>query len=342
MLYGIQIAAGTLTNNSEKSFTFFQQIFFYGFLFFIPIAPLLAASAFIQSTTALQQRLACWFLAGSCIFIVAALLVWGMRSVAMIAVLLPLALLSYTGKVDWRKMVLPALGLMVLVYGVVTFVRISSFRSLLSQTSNLTELSMDNVASAVMKPREDSKGVGNLALYDMSYRTAGLEAPAAFIQAQAEGRLSWQWGKTVQAGFLQALPAWLRPVFTIPECIKSAPLNLGIFRPGDWVTTLLSEFVFDFGPFFLFFPAVIAGFGLGFIDQTLLGLGQRRVLDGLLIVRFAFFLFIILIGSGISDMTLLFFKATFGYIVFFILLGNLLRFSFAVAKEKYRVKSHLI
>jgi hypothetical protein len=328
LMYGMRYDSGLLSANMVRKFSLCQQLFFHGLFHFLPIAPMLAATALVQATMSHQLRLARWLLATACLMTVMALSVWGMRSTAMMALILPLSLLVYVGKVKWRKIALPALGLIMVVYGAVTFIRGSELKSLLSRTLNITKLSMSDVVSAAMTARNEKQTVLKRALGDISYRTAGLEAAASLIQAQTEGHLSLQWGKTIQAGFLQALPVSLRPAFEISERIKTAPAYLGIFQAGDWVTTLLSEFVLDFGPFLLFIPAVIAGMLLGLIDRALLWFGQNPALEGLLIVRFAFLLFIIANGGSLAGMTLMFFKAAFGFIVLFILTGNIARISF--------------
>lgn len=322
-VYDTQMMMGEALANMP----FKQQLFFHGLFYFLPLAPVLAAAAFVQAVGYRQRRSTRWLLVIACLMTIMALLTWGMRSVAMLALAMPLGLLVYAGKVNWRKVVLPAFGLVVIVYGVITIVRGSDFRSLLAQTPDITQLSMSEVGSA-LTTRGENQGVMKRALSDASYRTAGLEATAALIQAQTEAHFPLAAGKTIRAGFMQALPASLRPAFEIPERIKTAPFNFEIFQTtGDWVTTLLAEFVLDFGPFLLFFPAVLAGFGLTFIDRALLGMGRRPALAGLLILRLAFFLFMIVHGDGLADMTLKFFKATIGYTALFILLGNITRIS---------------
>ena len=319
--YGIYYYTGSVL--SEEMVSLYQKMFLYGLFSFLPMAPMLAAAALVQATVPRQRRLARWVFAGACLMTFMTLAIWGMRSTAMLALAMPLGLFIYAGEVDWRKIVLPAVGLIMVVYGAVTVIRGSELLSLLAQPSDITHLSRSDVVSAVMTAQNENLGVAQRALGDASYRAAGLEAVAALIQAQTDAQISLQWGKTIQAGFMQALPASLRLALDIPERIKTAPAYFGIFQPGDWVSTFLAELVLDFGPFFLLLPAVLVGFGLGFVDRTLLGLGQRPALEGILILRLAFLVFIISNGTSFADMTLLFFKATIGYTALFILLGNM-------------------
>jgi len=330
--YGVHFDATMLSGEAMAGLPFSQQLFFHGLFYFLPIAPVLAAAAFVQAAKPRQRQLARWLLAVASLMIFAALSVWRMRSTAMLSLAMPLALLAYAGKIDWRKIVLPAMGLMMIVYGIGTFVRGSDFQALMARTSDFTQLSMNEVVSALMT-RAENQGVLESAMIDASYRTAGLEATASLIQAQTEAHLPLQWGKTIRAGFMQAFPASLRSALEIPERIKTSPAYLGVFEEGDWVTTMLSEFVLDFGPYFLFFPAVLAGLGLALIDRALLGLGRRPALKGLLIIRFAFLLFMVSNGGSLADMTLMFFKATIGYATMFLLLGNVARISEKVKCE---------
>lgn len=324
ILYGETFDAAMLAGEAMAGLPFSQQLLYHGLFYFLPIAPVLATAALIQAANPRKRQLARWLLVIASIATFSALLTWGMRSTAMLSIALPLGLLVFAGKVNWRKILLPAMGLVVIVYGAVTFVRNSDFQALLARTSDLTQLTMRDIASALIT-RSTEQNVMQRVLVDASYRTAGLEAAASLIQAQTEARFPLQWGKTIRAGFMQALPVSLRPTFQIPERIKTSPAYLGLFQEGDWVTTILAEFVLDFGSYFLFFPAVLAGLGLALIDRALLGLGRRPALEGLLILRIAFLLFILSNGGSLADMTLMFFKATIGYTALFLVLGGVAR-----------------
>ena len=133
------------------------------------------------------------------------------------------------------------------------------------------------------------------------------------------------------AGFRQALPAAMRPDFEVPERVKTAPSNFGIFTEGDWVTTFEAEAVLDAGAALTFLPGIVAGFLLGAIDRALLRIGNVAGFDGVLVARMAFLIYPIAVGGSLADMTLLFLKATAGYVVLFVLLGLCVN---AVARQR--------
>ena len=318
-MYGLRV--GTLMTAEEViDMSLGQQLLFHGLFTFLPVAPLLAACAYVQAGSVPQKRRTWRLLVVSTLLIVAMLALWRQRSAAMLAILLPISLLIYVGRLSWRRAVVPLLVLIPLAYALVTVVRISDLPGLVSATGS-SSLSVSRMIS-VLGERPGDQTVLEKALYDASYRTAGLEAVAALLEAQARG-LEPRGGVVIRSGFLQALPALLRPRFYMPEQVKTAPSYYGVFLEGDWVTTMLAEFVLDFGPIWLFFPAVFAGLGLGLIDQVLLRLGARSSLQGLLILRFAWFVRLILIGSSVAGVTLLFFKSTVGYAALLLVLGLL-------------------
>ena len=318
-IYGLRF--GTLLTEEEViNMSLGQQLLFHGLFPFLPVAPLLAASAYVQAGSVLQKRRAWRLLVVSTLLIVVMLALWRQRSTAMIAVLLPVLLLVYTGRFAWWRTVVRLLVLIPLAYALVTMVRISDLPGLVSAAGS-SGLRISKMISSLGKQSGYETVLGQ-ALFDASYRTAGLEAVAALLEAQTR-ELEPRWGIVIQSGFLQALPASLRPKFYMPERVKTAPSYYGVFREGDWVTTMLAEFVLDFGPVWLFFPAVLAGLGLALIDRLLLRLGAQLPLQGLLVLRLPWLIYLIQIGSSVADMTLLFFKGTVGYAALLLILGFL-------------------
>lgn len=320
-LFGVETAVGAITNEELTNMTLIQKLLFHGLLHVLAMAPILAAAALVKARNFKQQRLSKLLLFFACLLTLGVMLIWGQRSTAMLALALPLALLTNVRIISWRKAIFPTIGLMFIIYSCITIVRDSDLLPLLSRTPDLSQLTISDVASALTSKDGNDHSVATRGVMDLSYRTAGLEAVAALIQEQYEGRLHLQWGNTIYCGFLQALPLTLRPEADITARIKTAPAYLGVFQPVDWVTTVLAEFVLDFGPFLLFFPAVFAGVALTLIDQILFRLGQKPALEGLLILRIVFFLFIISSGDSLADMTVMLFKATIGYTVIFIILS---------------------
>jgi len=174
----------------------------------------------------------------------------------------------------------------------------------------------------------DVESVLGRALSDISYRAAGLEGVAAILEYQSRGRVELQMGAVTAAGFEQALPASMRPAFENLKQVKIAPSYLGIFQPGDWVTTFLAELVLDYGVIWLFFPAAVAGLLVGCLDAIWLRIGQLSVLSGLIVLRIPFLLYPLTIGSNFAAMTVLFFKATVGYWILLLMIGISMRIRF--------------
>jgi hypothetical protein len=319
--FGVQSASGEITGEVLTNMTLSHQLIFHGLHGVLPIAPILAAAALVKASNSLQQRKAKLLFVLACFLTLSILLVWGQRSTAMLALALPIWLLVYARIISWQKVLLPIIGVMFFVYTSVTVVRDSNLLPLLLMTSDLNQLSISEVITALITMQSKDHNLATRALMDLSYRYAGLEAVSALIQEQNEGRISFQWGNTILCGFLQTLPVTLRPDIDLACRIKTAPAYLGIFQQGDWVTTILAEFVLDFGPFLLVLPAVLSGVILTFADRILFGLGQFPSLGGLLILRIMFFLFIITNGGSIADMTIMLFKATIGYTIIFVFLS---------------------
>ena len=247
------------------------------------------------------------------------LMVWQMRSTAMLALAAPIALAVYSGRLSWRRTLLPVLIVVPLAYYLVTVVRGSSLPQLLSR-GDILRVQVGDVVAA-LRERSTDRSVVNWALRDLSYRTAGLEGVAAIVEAQAEGRLDMKLGRVTGAGLLQALPASLRAAEGYQERLKTAPAHYGIFLKGDWVTTILAEQVLDWGPVFLLVSAFALGLVLECIDRGLLALSRVRVLRGLVIIRYAWVFEILVFEWGLADVTLMFVKAIAGYIVVFIVAG---------------------
>lgn len=320
--YSSQFVTGAMTSEAMAELCLVDQLVFHGLLYFLPIAPLLSAAALLQSAVPRNRRWIKLLLAGASVTTFLALATWGMRSTAMIAIMLPIALLSHAGAINWRRAVLSCAVLLTLIYSLVTYVRHSELSTLLAETTSLRDLTIANVADS-LRQRRVEEGVLEHFVGDLSYRVAGLEAAAALLQAQREDRLFLQFGRVTLAGFKQALPSSFRPEFEIAARVKTAPSHYGIFQSGDWVTTVLAEQILDFGPYFLVVPAAIAGFFMALIDRALLVLGRLEILQGLLVLRLAFFTFIVSNGGSLADISLLFFKATIGYTALLVFLGLL-------------------
>lgn len=321
--YGVQVATEKLNDDFVGNMNLLEQLLFHGIFKILPIAPLLAAAGYVKANSRGQQKFAGFLLVFASIMTILILLIWGQRSTAMIALAMPIGLMINAQKINLRKTLLPIIVLLVLIYSSVTVVRGSRLLPLLALTPDISQLSMTEVISAITTKKNEDQALAMRALGDASYRTAGLEAVASLVKEQYEDRLPLQWGKTVISGFLHALPASLRPEPEVMTRIKTAPAYLGVFQPRDWVSTILAEFVLDFGPVLLFFPAVICGVVLTIIDFMLLGAGQCSPLNGILILRIIFLLSISNDGS-FADWTIMFFKATIGYTTLLTLLGMLL------------------
>lgn len=318
--YGLDFS-NTLTAATVTGFSWGEQLFFHGIFGFLPVTPVLAASAYIQAVSPRQRKVALWLLMAVTLGTLGSLFAWRMRSTAMIAAVLPIVLLTYAGVFKWRRTLIPIVLAAILVYSGVTSVR-NNLENM-SGPSGIRDLKMEDWWAVLTT--FDLGAVWDRTLVDASYRTAGLEGVAAIIQAQDRGKVEIQLGKVIVAGFMQALPASMRAEFENPMRIKTAPSYLGIFTPGDWVTTFLAELVLDFDVVGLFFPAVLVGLLIGSIDIFLLRLAQIPALRGLLVVRIPFLLYPLTIGGSLADMTLLYFKATVGYLVLLSLIGLLIR-----------------
>lgn len=328
--YGIQYYLMFSDEDQLAALPFWEQLLFHGIFPFLPLPAFLAAAAMVAARTRRQHRWGVVALIVLAAFNIAALSVWGMRSTAILAFLLPMALLVYTGRVRWHKMLLPAVVVATLVYAVVTVARVSNLGEQLGQGTSFTL----GTASEVLEAGADKTVLLERLTSDLSYRTSGLEAVAGIIHGQNAGVLRPMGGRVVLAGFIQALPAALRPVPELPNRIKTAPSNAGWFVPGDYVTTLLSELVMDVGPWLVVLPAVAVGLIFALFDRTLLMLGQRPALQPLLVVRMGWLL-TVLSTDGLANSTLMFVKGTIGYSVFLVVFGV----AGSVAHKLARVKA---
>lgn len=339
-LYAAQVATQVLMDEDVAGMQLGEQLLFHGLFNVLPIAPILAAVGCIKAESRGQKRTAGFLFVISGIFTLLVLSIWGQRSTALIAIAIPIGLLIYTKKINLHKTLIPATLLLVLIYSGVTIVRDSDLPSLLASSPDISQISLDEVVSAITT-RPGDQDMATRAFTDLSYRTAGLEAVASLIQEQSDSRLSYRWGNTILGGLMQALPASLRAESEIVTRIKTAPAYSGVFQPGDWVTTILAEFVFDFGPLFLFLPAIVCGAFLTLIDRFLFGLAQHSSLEGLLILRIVFLLFIISNGGSFAEMTIRLFKGTFGYTIIFLLL-SILTFVSSKMKINKRILCDLV
>jgi hypothetical protein len=317
--FGLRFDATMLVEGVTATFTLLELVLWGGIFYFLPIAPLLAAAAVVQSPNRRARRSAVGLLVFATIASLAVLMVWRMRSTAMISVVLPVALLVHARILPLRKTLMPGAVAMVVIYAVVTFIRLSQVAGILAQSTGGSV----NVGSVVEVMREGRGGsIVDKAMFDLSYRAAGLEGVAAILHAQDQNRVGLLMGRSTVAGFAQALPGSLRGRAGIPERIKTAPSHLGIFGESDWVTTFLAELALDFGPFALVAPAVLVGFLFGLVDCLLLILGNHSPgLQGLLILRMPWLLTFILMGSSAADLIAFFFKANIGYTLLLVLIS---------------------
>jgi hypothetical protein len=307
-----------------------HKVVIYGVIRLLPVAPILAASAYLQAKTPQGKRCCFFLLVSSSILMVLTLAIWGMRTNAMISVALPVWMIGFFRERKWSSVVLRLLILSTMIYGGVSVVRLSQVSVSLVDPG---EGSISHIFSAVTRPATD-RAVLDYAVSDASYRMAGLEANAALIEAQETGLLRLRWGKVMWAGFIQALPAWLRSDFLNPERIKTAPAHYGIFAEGDWVSSVLAESVMDFGPIGVLLPGLLAGFVLNVMDRTLLWFGSRcPSLEGLLVIRLAW-LVQILDFTSLADVTILFLKAVSGFIAVFVLVGFVLQLDHGLFRRR--------
>lgn len=317
--FGLEWGA-ILEAETPPAFGFVDQLLLYGALPWIPVIPLLAASAYVTARDGRRRRWALVALGMAAAIVMAGMAIWRMRSTAMAALILPLALLAYLGRMRWRSILVPSAALAVVAYAVVTVVRLGDIPSLVARGGGTSAIDRVDVVDAVRASSSDS-GVLESAAVDASYRAAGLEPVAAILYAQDKGEISPGYGRTVAAGFLQALPAATRPDLANSPPIKFAPARRRVFQPGDWVLTVLAELVYDFGPVLLVVPAVVVGFLLRAIDDLLLGLGSRDGMEGFRVIRLAWLVAIVFFEFSLADRTLLFFKATMGYSVLIVATG---------------------
>lgn len=298
-----------------------EQLLFHGLQSFMILIPLLAAIVW-QKTPRGSRALGCVLTVCGATSIVL-IAVWRLRTVAMIAIALPFCLFALRrgrGRHPWKWLVW-GLAVVVAVYAGVTAFRVSGIDEALRQAGSAkVDMAMLREAGGL---RNEENTVARRAMLDVSYRLAALERVASLIEAQNRGLLEKLYGRVMLAGFVQALPAGIRPDGGAPLRMKTAPLELGIFEEGDWVASMLAEAVLDGGVWGCLVAGFVAGAVLGAIDRSLLTLGHRRFLGGLLIVRMAYLLYPIVIGGSVADMTLMFVKATIGYCLLLVLGGAL-------------------
>lgn len=314
--FGIEFNA-TLSEERVARLELGDQLLFHGLFSFLPLGPALAATVFVQMRRCRWPVRAALLMAG--LFMITLIGVWRMRSTAMLAAALPIVLLGLLGRIAVAKWFVPAGLLVVMSYVAVTRVRISEAPGVVESSSD-TGIDLLALGEAV-RHRGGDDTVSGMVILDASYRLAGLEGAAALLEAQKAGRLAAQLGRVTASGFVQSLPARIRPEPDIPLKIKTAPAVLGVFGEGDWVTTLLSEAVLDCGVWGTVLYGFLAGALIAGIEQFLLFAGSLPAMGGLLFLRYAFLLFLLTFASDLAGMTTRFFKATVGYWVLMIVIG---------------------
>ena len=318
--FGLDFAV-TLSDENVRELGLLDQLLLHGLFWFLPLGPSLAATVYLQARR--PRRATTVILVATSVILVAVVAVWRMRSTAMIAAALPFLLLGLTGRIDIRKWFGAVAVLLAVSYAAVTAVRISDLETLVT-TSRGRPLDSSEVRDAVAR-RSGDQTVAGRAFFDFSYRAAGLEPVAALCEAQEKGQLRLQGGRVVVAGFLQSLPARLRPQQDLPLRVKTAPAVLGVFGEGDWVTTFLSEAVLSFGIWATVLYGFAAGLLIALIERLLVLFGSRPLFEGFLILRYAFLLYFVTAGADLATMTALFFKATIGYLAMFVLVGAIVQ-----------------
>jgi hypothetical protein len=319
----------TLTEEYVAGMPWYEQVFFHGLLPFLPVSPLLAAAAVIQAKSRAQKTAAMAMLLLSGVAILGLLMLWRMRTNAILAMVLPMLLFAYTQRVSWRRFWVAGALLATAAYVSITFVRMSDL-PLLFTSGDPGRQQMGDLLSAAGS-RSRMGGFGDTILVDSSYRLAALEPVSALVEAQEGGSLQLQWGHTTASGFLQSLPAQLRPADGLPGRLKTAPSHFGVFTAGDWVASPLAEAVIDFGPWLAWLPGIFVGFLLTIIDRVLLDVGRWRAFAGLRVCRLAWFVGILQFEVSLADRTLTFFKATIGYVALFLALGFLARLRYSTS-----------
>ncbi len=330
-LFLFALNSDLVSDDDLLNLNFFEQIIFHGVTYFSTVSILLFVSAHINSTnlkTKKHIKLAIIFSIIISLFVVVIL---GQRSTVLISFLLPVLYLLTNGKIKFSKIIFPFLVIAFTLYTVVSFFRDSNVKMLLTILKN-NEINFTEITKDVSSSK-DNFDLITRSIGDISYRTAGLEPCAAIIESQYNNQLNYKWGTTIYSGILQALPRFFRNTDYVPERIKTAPYQYGIFGEGDWVTTILSEFVLDFGPFLIFIPAIFLGLVLALIDHIFLFMINFKLLKSISIIRLSFLIFLLSNGGSFAEITFLFFKAVFGFTMIFILLTYLSNINFKLLKK---------
>jgi hypothetical protein len=329
-LFLFALNTNLITDDDILKLNFFEQVVFHGITYFSNISILLFVSAYTQCIDLEKRKHIKIVTIFSVLISLAVVIVLGQRSTVLISFMLPILYLLTNGKIKMTKVFLPFLLFSFILYSVVSFFRDANVKAILSIAKS-NEIDLIEASKDVSSTKDDfnlvTRGIG-----DISYRTAGLEPCAAIIQSQFKGELNYQWGNTIYSGILQALPRFFRNSDYIPERIKTAPYNFRVFDEGDWVTTILSEFVLDFGPFLLVFPAIVLGIILAFIDHVFLSLIRYNFFESFSIIRISFLIFILSNGGSFSEITFLFFKAVSGFAFIFIIISLVSNVSFKSQK----------
>lgn|GEM_PF-5441754 len=297
-----------------------EQLLYHGIFPFLPLPSLLATNALLIAPSASAKRWSILLLAVVAVLGLVSLSIWGMRTPALMVFALPMSLFVYAKKMHWKKLVLPGILLTVSVYVVVTIARLGEIGSQLLGN----RASVSQVMSLARSSGENDQLLQQAAS-DISYRNSGLETSASIFTGQNMGAIPHPlYGKVTAAGFLQALPASIRPRVDIPERLKTAPSHFGWFAPGDWVTPLLSEVLLDSGPWLALMHGLLIGLLLTVVDDLFLLIGQHPTFQSLLVIRFAWLL-LLLHAPSVAELTLMFFKASVGFALFFIIVSFVAR-----------------
>jgi hypothetical protein len=329
-LFLFSLNSNLSTDDEILNLTFIEQIVFHGVTYFSSISILLYVSAYVQSNNIITKKHIKVATIFSIVINLLTVFVLGQRSTVLISFMLPVLYLITNGKMKPSRVLLPFLLISFILYSFISFFRDSNVKALLTVAMN-NEVEIIEISKEVVSSKGNfdliTRGIG-----DISYRTAGLEACAAIIQSQSKGELDYQWGNTIYSGILQSLPRIFRNSDYIPERIKTAPYKFGVFDEGDWVTTILAEFVLDFGPFLIIFPALFLGLVLAFIDHFFLIIIRSKYFKSLSIVRIAFLIFLLSNGGSFSEITFLFFKAVSGFAFVFVIITIISNISFISKK----------
>lgn len=316
MRYGPEFGLLMTDLDRVRALPFWEQLLYHGIFPFLPLPSLLATNAALIAPSVRARRWSVVLLVVVAILGIASLSVWGMRTPALMVFALPMCLLVYAQKVNWKLLILPSILLGGGVYTVVTIARLGEIGFQLRGDKT----SVSQIMSLIQSSGENDQLLQQV-ISDISYRNSGLEASASLITGQEMGAIPHPlYGEVTAAGFLQALPASLRPQSDIPKRLKTAPAHYGWFAPGDWVTPLLCEVLLDSGPWLALFHGILIGILLTFVDDLFLQIGQHPTFQSVLVIRFGWLL-LLLHAPSVAELTLMFLKASVGFALFFVFIS---------------------